>query len=701
MDIVIANCNSVDLGKLAIEPGRLNIKYGPNGTGKSTVAKAIELTCLNKSDLSSLKPFKHRDKPVDSKQYLPMVSGLEDVTSVAVFNEEYLSQFVFRPDEILKDSFEVFIRNADYDSKMQEIENLVGEIRQTFKDSQDIDAFLKDLGELSESFGKSQGGYSKAGRIAKGLGNGNKLDNVPTQLAPYTSFIQSDSNISWIKWQVQGNDFLKLSPACPYCTTSTEGKQETILAVAKEYDAKALEHLVGLKNTIGKLSAYFDEQTLETISKIVATPTGLKQEEITYLVGIKKQVDVLRDKVLNAKDATFFSLKDVEKVQGHFEEMKINLPTLNHLNSPKTQEVVDKINGCLDSVLNKAGALQGEINKQKKGIEATISSHKKEINDFLKFAGYRYSVDIQLDGTSYKMKLRHHDFNGVVDNGQAHLSYGERNAFSLVLFMYECLRKNPSLIILDDPISSFDKNKKFAILEKLFRGKHSLQGRTTLMLTHDIEPLIDLVKCLSHTFNPTPVAYFLRCRNGELMETQVTKSDIQTFAQICSSNIDGPGDDILKLIYLRRLYEISDDKTMAYELLSNLLHKRDTANLMDNGVLRDMTAAEVSAATQTIRLRMPAFDYQQQLASLKDAAKLKSLYSSTTNGYEKLQIFRVAEPGAEIDDVVRKFINETYHIENEYVMQLNPRKFDHIPEYITRECDHYIGVGAAPAQPLN
>ena len=76
--------------------------------------------------------------------------------------------------------------------------------------------------------------------------------------------------------------------------------------------------------------------------------------------------------------------------------------------------------------------------------------------------------------------------------------FGERNAFAIVLFMYEVLSTNPDLIILDDPISSFDKNKKFAILEMLFRRESAscLKNKTVLMLTHDVEPIIDTVKSL-------------------------------------------------------------------------------------------------------------------------------------------------------------------------------------------------------------
>jgi hypothetical protein len=34
--------------------------------------------------------------------------------------------------------------------------------------------------------------------------------------------------------------------------------------------------------------------------------------------------------------------------------------------------------------------------------------------------------------------------------------------------MYEVISKNPDLVVLDDPISSFDDNKKYAIMHTLF-----------------------------------------------------------------------------------------------------------------------------------------------------------------------------------------------------------------------------------------
>ncbi|MBL8523585.1 MAG: AAA family ATPase, partial [Betaproteobacteria bacterium] len=406
---------------------------------------------------------------------------------------------------------------------------------------------------------------------------------------------------------------------------------------------------------------------------------------------LKGQVDTLSEKLIDIKSISFFSLRDVDKVQQRISHLRISLGALPHLNSADTKLIVDDINESLDSVLNKAGKLQGEINKQKKSIEATIKKHKQGINDFLRYAGYKYIVDIQPDADSYKMKLKHLDFHENIENGGMHLSFGERNAFSIVLFMYECLTRTPDLVILDDPVSSFDKNKKFAILEILFRGNESLRGKTVLMLTHDIEPIIDLLKSLGHIFQPAPVAYFLKMRSGLLSEIPITKKDVSSFSQICEENIKNLADDIVKTIYLRRHYEIANDKGLEYQLLSNLLHKRAQPVVREGDTERNMTAEEIAEGTKSIRVKLQSFDYTQLQSRVVDRTAMIKTYQAAENNYEKLQLFRLVSDENHENDVVRKYINETFHIENEYIMQLNPHKYDFIPEHIIAECDRSLG----------
>lgn len=284
------------------------------------------------------------------------------------------------------------------------------------------------------------------------------------------------------------------------------------------------------------------------------------------------------------------------------------------------------------------------------------------------------------------MKLVHEDMTDFIESASDHLSYGEKNAFALVLFMHQVLSEEPSIVILDDPISSFDKNKKFAIIHELFQGKGSLKDRTTLMLTHDIEPAIDIVKSTAKVFQGSnPSAAFLSSKEGIVQETEISSTDIQTFAKICKDILFEDVDEIIKAIYLRRHYEISDDVGLPYNLLASLFKKRLSPTLKTPAEDREMTPEEKATAEAEVRKSLPDFDYDALVEQISDDNFMKKKYFNTDVGYEKIQLFRVIV-GDHEDSVIKKFINESYHIENEYVMQLNPHKFDSIPEYVINEC---------------
>jgi ABC-type Mn2+/Zn2+ transport system ATPase subunit len=486
-----------------------------------------------------------------------------------------------------------------------------------------------------------------------------------------------------------GNTFIDISNNCPYCTSSTEEKKEDIRRVSDEYDAKSIEHLIKVLSVVERLDKYFSDDCRNNIFEITKNKIGLSEEEIAYLRQVKEQIDLLKDKLVALKNMTFFTFEEVEKVIDKIGSLKIKLDLLPFLNADETKKIVDVLNESLDSVLEQAGRLQGEVNKQKEGIRKTIETYKTEINDFLQYAGYKYCIDIKGDAQEYKMKLLHNDMSNSVSSGNQHLSYGEKNAFSLVLFMYECLSNNPDFIILDDPISSFDKNKKFAIIEMLFRGKRSLRGKTVLMLTHDLEPIIDMIKNLPHTFDPIPKASFLKAEKGVVIEIPIEKSDVLTFSQVCDENITTHDESIIKLVYLRRFYETINDKGHEYQLISNLLHKRDIPIDTSGEETVEMSEENIALASDKIKLKIPDFDYRIILSKLTNNSEMIDVYKACRNDYEKLQIFRIINDTHD-NNVVKKYINETFHIENEYICQLNPSKYGLIPEFIVQECDAYF-----------
>lgn len=690
--VLITNCNSVDRAEIVLKEGALNIKYGPNGIGKSTIARAIVSKIRGDGSLDKLAQFKGRGKAGSPS---PQVEGIDTLKSELVFDDDYIQQFVFQKDEVLKNSFEVFIRTPEYLAEMAEIDELLAGIREAFNDNEAIAQVISDLKELRDAFGKPNktGAIPKSSKIHKAFGSGNKLENIPLALKPFETFIKSQEPAKWINWQIKGNEFLQLGDACPYCATTLNqaGSKDTALAVEKEYDANSVSHLSALRAIINRLGAYFSEKCRENLDKVTKAKVELTAQEHSFLTGLKADIDALIEKLEGLRSMSFFSLRDVEEVGDRLAPLKIDLALMDKLDSQETRKTIDPINKQLDGLIAKVGSLKGKINRHKARIKKTIDENQTSINAFLKSAGYKYAVEIVPEPESYKMKLVHQDLGSHIEAATQHLSYGEKNAFALVLFMYQVLSEKPDLVVLDDPISSFDKNKKFAILHELFRGKASLRGRTTLMLTHDIEPAIDVIKSSSAVFQgAAPSANFLSSRAGVVREVPIERHDIQTFAKICADNVAALNDSICKAIYLRRHFELHDDTGLEYNLLASLFKGRPVPTVQSGGNVRDMTNEEKTLAELSIRATfIQDFDYDALVSEVTNVDAIKAKFHATTVGYEKVQLFRIINADHD-DDVIRKFINETYHIENEYVVQLNPHKFESIPEYVVTECERML-----------
>jgi hypothetical protein len=178
-------------------------------------------------------------------------------------------------------------------------------------------------------------------------------------------------------------------------------------------------------------------------------------------------------------------------------------------------------------------------------------------------------------------------------------------------------------------------------------------------------------------------------------EVEIKEGNIQTFAQICSDNIRDLEDNVIKCIYLRRHFEIINDLGMEYNYLANLLHSRDVPILKSAVGDVAMDAQQVADAEAGIKKFIPDFNYASVLGVIKDKVEMKRRFTNATVGYDKIQIFRIykevhGSANGELDGILQKFVNESFHIENEYVMQLNPHKFDNVPEYVLMECDRAI-----------
>ncbi|WP_370794070.1 hypothetical protein [Gemmiger sp.] len=691
MDIILENCNNITQGRAIIVEGALNIKYAINGTGKSTISKAITAV-VNQDDkaLDLLVPYQFANDPT----HRPKVMGVDNIHKVMTFDEAYIDQYMYQTDDLLKDSFEILVRTPDYDRHMAEIGQLLSEINESFQRNPELDSLIQAFSSFIDGCGRSQTSIAASGPIYKAFGKGNRINNIPAGLeafSPYLSNTQEASNVKWLKWQVDGKKFLEIADQCPYCSGSIEHAKAKILQITEEYDSKAIEHLDKMLVLFGQLSPYFSEATREQIALITNNAGNMTTQQKRYLFEIKDQVNSVLVLLQGIKKLGFNSLKDVDRVVDQLRSYEINLELFGHLQSDLMRSKIDIINASLHHIVEKAGRLQGEVNQQNLLIQRTIRENSTAINNFLKCAGYKYAVSIEETAEhKYKLLLRPTSVDTKISSAKSHLSYGERNALALALFMFSAIKEDPDMVILDDPITSFDGNKKFALLNMLFLSERCLKNRTVLLLTHDFNTVIDVISTMPYNFNPAPHGAFLSTINGVLEEKEISKANILSFKQIALLNIEADIDILNKAVFLRRLYEAEGNKGLGWNLLSNLFHKREVPTIPDDNATRNMTASEIADATAEIGQYITGFDYNQQYLRTQNTQTLIDAYHNSGSNYEKLQIYRILYNENHENPVVKKFVNETFHVENDFLFQLNPSEYETIPQYIIEECDEDI-----------
>jgi energy-coupling factor transporter ATP-binding protein EcfA2 len=362
------------------------------------------------------------------------------------------------------------------------------------------------------------------------------------------------------------------------------------------------------------------------------------------------------------------------------------------------------INYHIKSLEKEVAELKADMGRLRSLVQNTIQTSLYDINLFLESAGIQYevSLDFNDDGkTLARLRYRKGEEKVGIENIRNHLSWGERNAFSLILFMFYALSQNPDLIVLDDPISSFDSNKKYAIVHRLFsknknRATKSFYKKTVLMLTHDFEPLIDFV-----VVGKLPIEYvcatFINNCKGTFSERVIeAKTDIRSIIHGLLLYIN---DDSLNMVYrvvfLRKYYEHHgiENNNDAYEILSSLIHGRTIATYNDDKT--PLPDCVIENGTKEIKKYITEFDYTQFIQDYFNEEKLVDYYFSETRAYLKLQLFRALKqivpfPDVEENDTLIKFINESYHIENDYAYYLDIIEFDMVPSYIIDEIDSFM-----------
>ncbi|MBN1054907.1 hypothetical protein DVW05_06025 [Clostridium botulinum] len=709
-NIKIINCNCIKEGNIEIENKMLNIKYGCNGTGKSTISKAILAKANN--DIELLKLLRPYGIDTDDAERQPDVENMT-YSTVRVFDESYVNSYLFKEKSFLENSFQVFLKSEECDKLTIEIEQLLSDLQGVFQQSEAIQKLQVFLPRYFDAVKYSNGEISKKGGIGEFIkGNGSGFDKYE-DLKGYRPFYEERDMASVSKWAKWRNDGIKQMHgiSCPFCTTRLEMKKiemqnKTISRVFKnsalstanavlEYLQEAVEFEYIKEDSINILETYIGNSSKE--DSLLAELQQLAIETDYLFTKIER---ICSFRPMNVTHEQLFN------IEANLDEMIIDKRQLSKFYATTfilgiVEEIRDKVN----ALKKNTGKLKGLFIQHEKKMETLIQNRRDDINQFFSLAGFPYKFILRTNGekkaVSYLIPIDSEEKNRISEP-EKHLSWGEKNAFSLVMFMFEAISDDADLIVLDDPITSFDKDKKFAVVHRLFDNqKSSFRDRTVIMLTHDFQPIIDYV--YGGFFNKfgltTPVkAKWIKNENGLVTEYDIKNDDLINTVELTKKiAIDVERKMAVRVVNLRKHMELirpDFSETPLYEVLSNLIHGREIAKT-SNGEKLDENIFKTGCLEMARYIN--ASSYDEVLSELKVNKLFEIIESSYT--YDKIIGLRLLfERSPALFSKLRKkypaackYINETNHIENDYIFQLNPFKYFSIPKSYMDELEEFVG----------
>jgi len=709
-------CNNIVSCEIGIADGALNIKYAMNGTGKSTVAKAISLTSQGKA-LSSLKPFSFPSGIPDNTQ--PSATGVT-YTNVMLFDAEYVKQYIFLPTDLVKDAFEVFIRTSNYDESKARIDTNFNAVIRLFAESENMQILSHELEELKTLISvNTDGTFSRRTKGVRSILEQQKcsLETPPAELMEFRPFFEDDSlAVDWAAWKLAGIDKFVSKGICPFCAeTETEVKIQQSRLFSESFDKDSIQLTSKLLNILDNLSPFINPSKLARVKSLLAR----EGDRAALNVELKK-LFAEADYILNRIEALhFFNGLSIKRDQiGQLVPIltgwKFDIQDFDILNTELLQAETTTLNEKIDETIQAVANLQQSIAALHACLIRQLTNRTRDINDFLQSAGFKYSFDIKIDddGVAHALLLFKvtEDQTITVNDPASHLSWGEKNAFSLLLFMFDAIRKNADLIILDDPISSFDSSKKYAIINRLFmtgNRDNSLYMRTVLLLTHDMEPVIDYIQVGGKLEARYVNGYYLQNIDGLLIEYPLRKNvdilstPILLIRSAKDVSIPMPARIGCLRKYIEHTVENPTTVSMPYNILSSLIHGREHATY-DNAGEIEMSENDFRRGLAEIIAIIPDFDYTAILEQYS-AIALITEYRRATNRYIQLLILRAYIQKYEeakmrlkaSNDVLRKFVDETFHIENDYIYSFNFLTFALVPDFISSAATEFVNREAA------
>ena len=452
---------------------------------------------------------------------------------------------------------------------------------------------------------------------------------------------------SFYLWFKSGINFFDASGdnRCPFCGKKIFGKgMIDKINSFKSFDPKVIGDYKETQHSLEAIFAHHIKEEIsavEKVSKMLVSINNAVNQFDRFVSFLQKLFNI----ELFDNEISKFEIEKIQDVERFFKGLNKIVKSVN--------SQIDRINRQYDSA--------------KKKTDEALKKKADVINHHLSILDIPYVLKVKYVSRDYNEYYFIHKSNpesrkdSPSQDNYLCMSEGEKVIVTLLLFIEQCKKEKPDLIIFDDPVSSYDEFRRSKLLKII---QKRLSGQTVLILSHDQV----FAKCaLFQQNNCRGRVSYLNHFVSPIIVEDVSASDFVSYRDFVLQSLESCDSYLLKVAYLRSLFEAKHG-TNVYRYLSAILHSSSKKSI--DSLLSTLSEKDIleDIKQETGIVLSP---YQDSYLSNIDFDKMSF--------YEKCLVARVfGDKGQPLNEALKDVFDELsdfLHANQVLAIGLNPSKY--------------------------